>query len=199
MRLVATVVALAVVGAAGPAAAHVGAGAAAGFGQGLVHPPGGADHLLAMMAVGLVAAGIGGRALWAVPLSFLGAMALGGALGAHGVPLPHGETAAAASVLAFGSIAAARRALPVAAASAVAAAFALFHGQLHGSEMAAGTPGLPYGIGFLVSTAALHAVGLGLGRATLRPRRFAAGDALYRSAGAATALAGAALLVAAAA
>ena len=35
--------------------------------HGLAHPVGGADHLLAMVALGLLAAQLGGRAVWALP------------------------------------------------------------------------------------------------------------------------------------
>ena len=39
-----------------------------GWADGVLHPLLGADHVLAMLAVGLWAAQLGGRALWAVPL-----------------------------------------------------------------------------------------------------------------------------------
>ncbi|MDB2552046.1 HupE/UreJ family protein, partial [Paracoccus sp. (in: a-proteobacteria)] len=51
---------------------------------GLIHPVSGADHMLAMIAVGLLAAQIGGRALLALPLSFVGAMVAGGVAGHAG-------------------------------------------------------------------------------------------------------------------
>ena len=42
-----------------------------------------------MVAVGLFAARLGGRALWLVPASFVTAMALAGAVGITGFALPH--------------------------------------------------------------------------------------------------------------
>src|SRR5262249_58899472 len=70
------------------ALAHPGHGAD-GFTHGFAHPLGGLDHVLAMVAVGLYAALLGGRALWLVPASFVGMMAVGGALGmAGGAPPP---------------------------------------------------------------------------------------------------------------
>ena len=48
----------------GSAFAHPGAGHAAGFVHGFMHPVGGLDHVLAMVAVGLFAAVGGGRGLW---------------------------------------------------------------------------------------------------------------------------------------
>ena len=64
--------------APGVAMAHPGHGAELGLSAGLAHPWSGIDHVLAMTAVGLLAARLGGRALWAVPAAFLGLMALGG-------------------------------------------------------------------------------------------------------------------------
>ena len=82
-RIAATAAALLALSGARPA--HTGAGATSGFVHGFAHPVGGIDHVLAMVAVGLYAALLGGRALWLVPASFVGVMALGGALGIVGV------------------------------------------------------------------------------------------------------------------
>ncbi len=84
--------ALGLLGAASPALAHTGHGDAHGFIAGFMHPVGGLDHVLAMVAVGLFAAHLGGRALWAVPAAFVALMAVGGALGMNGVAVPYVET-----------------------------------------------------------------------------------------------------------
>jgi urease accessory protein len=63
---------------AGTASAHTGDHAVTGFASGLAHPLLGLDHLFAMIAIGLWAAQQGGRALWAVPAAFAGAMVVGG-------------------------------------------------------------------------------------------------------------------------
>ena len=119
--------------------------------------------MLAMVAVGLVAAQVGGRAILLVPLSFIGMMVVGGALGASGVVLPHVETAIALSVAVLGAAVAMRLTMPVAAAMALVGVFAVFHGHAHGAEMPEAASGLAYGAGFVAATALLHAVGLGLG------------------------------------
>ena len=77
-----------------PALAHTGAGVVGGFSAGFSHPILGFDHLLAMIAVGLWGAQIGGRALWELPVTFPLVMAIGGALGISGVPLPADEVVA---------------------------------------------------------------------------------------------------------
>ena len=53
-----------------PAFAHSGH-STSDFASGFTHPFGGIDHVLAMVAVGLLAATLGGRALWAVPAAFV--------------------------------------------------------------------------------------------------------------------------------
>jgi urease accessory protein len=175
---------------AGPAAAHT-AGGVDGVAAGLVHPLGGLDHLLAMIAVGLWAAQLGQRALWAVPGAFVVVMAVGGALGAAGVALPHVEPALAASVLALGLLVAFAVRLPAAAGAAIAGLFALFHGHAHGTELPAATSALLFGVGFVAATALLHGIGLAVG---LRLRD-EAGRMLLRAAGAGTAAAGRMLFV----
>jgi urease accessory protein len=138
------------------------------FAGGFAHPLSGWDHLLAMIAVGLWAAQLGGRARWLVPAAFVGVMALGAALARTGVPMPGVEQGIAASVLALGLLIAAAVRLPLAAGMALVGLFAIFHGLAHGAEMPATTGGLAYGAGFVAATALLHAAGLGLGLLTAR-------------------------------
>ena len=87
--------------------AHVGVGETSGFLHGMGHPLSGLDHICAMVAVGLWAAQMGGRAIWAVPLTFVSVMALGGVLGMLGVQIPFVETGIVISVLALGVLIAA--------------------------------------------------------------------------------------------
>lgn len=145
---------------AGTASAHTGDHAVVGFASGFSHPFLGLDHLLAMVAVGLWAAQQGGRALWAVPAAFVGAMVLGGVVAWTGGALPGVEGAIALSVLVLGLLIATRQAWAVPFGMAIAAVFALFHGYAHGLEMPqAASPGL-YAAGFVLGTAFLHGVGI---------------------------------------
>ena len=64
--------------AASPAFAHVGQGSTAGFAHGLLHPLSGIDHVIAMLAVGVYAAMLGGRSMELLPLAFVGVMIVGG-------------------------------------------------------------------------------------------------------------------------
>lgn len=130
-----------------------------GIGWGLMHPFTGLDHLLAMVAVGLWAVQLRGRALWALPAAFVSAMALGGALGLPGVQMPMVEPLVLSSVLVLGAMVAFSARLPLAASAGIVAVSALFHGQAHGAEMPAVDGWLPI-VGFVISTAALHALGI---------------------------------------
>ena len=123
------------------------------FSGGFAHPLSGWDHLLAMIAVGLWAAQLGGRARWLVPSAFVGVMALGAALGHAGLMFPGVEQGIAASVLVLGLLIATAVRLPVAAGMALVGLFAGFHGIAHGAEMPATAGGLSYGAGFILATA----------------------------------------------
>ncbi len=48
-----------------------------------------------MVAVGLLAANQGGKALWLIPLSFMSMMAMGGALGMANAAFPMSNSASA--------------------------------------------------------------------------------------------------------
>jgi urease accessory protein len=96
----------------------------------------------------------------------------------------------ALSVLVLGLASAIATRLPVAAAAAVVALFAMFHGHAHFMELAAGAAWGPYVAGMVLATALLHAAGMGLALGLGRLRAW-----LPRSLGAATALAGAWMLV----
>jgi urease accessory protein len=153
------------------------------FSGGFAHPFSGWDHLLAMIAVGLWAAQLGGRARWLVPAAFVGVMTLGAVLGHGGHAFAGLEQGIAASVLVLGLLVASAARLPLAGGMGLVGLFALFHGMAHGAEMPATAAGLEYGIGFVLATALLHAAGVGLGmlgarRSTLISRIAGVGIAL---------------------
>jgi len=162
-RVGAVGLALATLAAPSAAFAHTGVGDASGFAHGLMHPITGLDHILAMVAVGIFAWQLGGRALWLVPATFVAVMALGGALGVAGIDVPAVETGIALSVVVLGAAVAAGYKVPVAAAMALVGVFAVFHGHAHGAEMPEDAGGLAYGLGFMTGTALLHLAGLAIG------------------------------------
>jgi urease accessory protein len=175
------------------ASAHPGHEGTPGFIHGFLHPLGGIDHILAMVAVGLFAAQLGGRALWLVPASFVVTMAAAGIAGMAGLELPYVEAGIALSILVLGAAIALETTMPVAAAMGLVAFFAIFHGHAHGAEMPETMSGLAYGAGFVAATAALHALGIGLGLFIGHTGQTAS-RRILQIGGSAAALAGAALL-----
>ena len=144
------------------ALAHPGHGF--GFDAGFLHPLTGADHLLAMVGVGLWAATLGGRARWALPAGFLAAMALAGALAMNvglGVAAQAVQPAIIASVILLGAVVALAVRAPLAVALPLVGLFGLAHGAAHGAEMVGN--GLIFGVAMLLATALLHGAGLALG------------------------------------
>lgn len=151
--------------------AHTGVGDTSGVLHGFMHPVGGLDHVLAMVAVGFFAAALGGRALWLVPLSFVGMMVAGFLLGTSGIGLPYGELAIGASGIVIAAAALLGRHIPTYAAMALVGGFAVFHGVAHGAEMPLDAPGLDYGLGFTLATVLLHLTGIAGGYAIAGLRR----------------------------
>ena len=173
-----------------PAFAHLNPEEHGSFMAGFSHPLFGLDHILVMVAVGLWASQIGGRALWLVPAAFVVTMALGFGLAVAGVDLPFVEPAILASVVALGLLVAMAARFDTIASAALVAAFALFHGHAHGGELGA-AGAASFGIGFVVATALLHAAGIAIG---IGVARIANGAILARIIGGLTAVTGVALI-----
>jgi urease accessory protein len=171
--------------------AHTGAGYAHGFADGLVHPLGGLDHILAMVTVGVLAWQLGGRAIWLLPASFLVLMGVGGVLALAGGSLPWVEVGIAVSVIVFGIMITLGTKAPLALAMGIVGLFAVFHGHAHGTEMPITASGAAYGAGFVLATALLHAAGIALGYLI---GRISHEQLAYRLAGCGVVLAGVGIL-----
>ena len=171
--------------------AHTGAGYAHGFADGLMHPLGGLDHILAIVTVGVLAWQLGGRAIWLLPASFLALMVVGGVLALAGGSLPWVEVGIAASVIVFGIMVTLGTKAPLALATGIVGLFAVFHGHAHGTEMPSTASGAAYGAGFVLATALLHAAGIALGYLI---GRMSHKQLAYRLAGCAVVLAGIGIL-----
>jgi urease accessory protein len=153
----------------GPAAAHIIQGAQGGFGSGFAHPLTGPDHFLAMFAVGLWGAQMGGRQVWTLPVTFPLIMVVGGVIGMLGVPLPAIEIGIALSILALGlAIALAWRPAEWIALMLIAY-FALCHGYAHGAELPLSADPADYAIGFVLATGMIHLFGIGVGLGLNKP------------------------------
>jgi len=150
--------------------AHPGHGTS-GLVSGLSHPLFGLDHLLAMVAVGLCAAKLGGTARWLLPVLFVSIMVLGGGVAIAGMHLPGVELGIVASVIVLGMLLIFARSGAKVPAALLVSGFALFHGYAHGAEMPAAAGAATYALGFAFATAALHGLGL-LGGQWLQARHW---------------------------
>ena len=148
------------------ALAHPGHGG--GLAAGVAHPVSGIDHVLAMVAVGLLAAQTGSRAIWMLPLTFVSLMLMGGVLSLGHAPVPLVEQGIMASVLVLGVLVAMAGKVPMFVATGSVGLFAVFHGYAHVTEMRSGSSPAAYAAGFIVATILLHAVGLGVGQIARR-------------------------------
>jgi urease accessory protein len=184
MRLKHSLLVISMMVAAMPALAHTGSHPASGFGDGFAHPFGGLDHTLAMVAVGLFAAVLAGRALWALPATFASIMLIGGVIGFMGIEIPAVEAGIALSVIIFGAALAARIRCRISVAMMLTGIFAIFHGYAHGAEMPVEAAAAHYCIGFVSATVLLHGAGLAFG-AVLSPRQM-----IHRLAGLVISIAG---------
>jgi urease accessory protein len=151
---------------ASAAHAHTVAGAGGGFASGFTHPLFGFDHVVAMVAVGLWGAVLGAPAIWLLPVVFPLVMALGGALGVAGVPLPAVETGIALSGVVLGLLVALAVKAPLWVAAVIVGVFAVFHGHAHGTELPGAANPYAYAAGFVVGTGLLHLAGIAIGGLT---------------------------------
>jgi urease accessory protein len=150
-----------------PAFAHLNPAEHGSLLAGISHPLFGLDHILAMVAVGLWAALLATQAkqesaLWLVPFAFVGTMVIGFAAALFNMPLPFVEPVILASVVTIGLLAAIALRVPTWAGMVIVAFFAFFHGHAHGGELGA-AGAITFGVGFALSTALLHALGIGFG------------------------------------
>jgi urease accessory protein len=146
------------------AEAHTFGSQGAGLMAGLTHPFVGLDHLLAMIAVGIWAGQLGGRAVWLIPLTFVSVMAAAATLASFGLLLPLIEPAIACSVLVLGLLIAGSVRLPTSVGALLVCLFAVFHGYAHGLELPQAASPILYGAGFVLATALLHGLGIGFAR-----------------------------------
>lgn len=145
------------------ASAHSETGTVGGFVSGFQHPLTGLDHIVAMVAVGLWGAFLGGRAMWMLPVIFPVVMAFGGALGVLGIPLPSVETGIALSGIILGLMVTLAARPPLWVSALIVGFFAVFHGHAHGTELPAAANAMTFAMGFVISTGLLHLGGIAFG------------------------------------
>src|SRR5262245_52788136 len=137
---------------------------AASFVSGFAHPLHGADHLVAMLTVGVWGALAGGRAIRVWPIAFVATMLVGFASATAGIAVPLVEPAILSSIVVLGLLVAFAAEARLWLGAAIIGLFAFFHGHAHGIEAVPANAGA-YAAGLTLATSALHAAGIGLCRA----------------------------------
>jgi urease accessory protein len=139
-----------------------------------------------MVAVGLWGAFLGSPSIWILPVVFPLVMAVGGALGVAGIPIPAVETGIAASAVVLGAMVAFAVRPPIWVAGLIVGAFAVFHGHAHGAELPSAANPLAFSLGFVIATGLLHLCGIAFGLGV----RWPAGKIAVQTGGGLIALAG---------
>jgi urease accessory protein len=168
-------------------------GSDTGLFNGLMHPVFGLDHLLAMISVGVVSVQLGGNNIWRIPMAFVGAMTIGGALGIWRLTLLHTEVGIATSVLVLGiGIVVAHRHMSPWPITGLVLLFGACHGYAHGLEIPKSASPALYTLGFMISTSVLHILGVVIGEVATMQRWLRSG---LRFTGAVVAASGVAFLL----
>lgn len=147
------------------ALAHTGQGDH-GFLDGFSHPFMGADHLLAMLVVGVWSM-LNSRRVWLAPIVFVTLLTVGALAGQHGLQVPQLEPLVAASVLVLGVMLSLPFKLGSATSLAIIGGFAFCHGVAHGGELSTGNSVLA---GIVLGSALLHASGMTFAHFVLKSR-----------------------------
>lgn len=145
------------------ASAHTGSHEVSGFFSGISHPFLGLDHLLVMLGVGLWASRLSRTQAGLTVAAFLGFMVIGAGLAMLGFAVEGVEAGILGSVLFVGLLLVLPRIAPPILTVCLLASFAILHGFAHGLEMPSAFEPVHYALGFLLATAILHGIGLGLG------------------------------------
>ena len=147
----------------GSASAHMIEPQMEGIGSGFGHPLTGQDHFLAMFAVGLWGAQMGGSQVWRLAVTFPMIMVVGVMLAMFGLPLPHVEVGIALSVITLGAAIGFAWHPRSWVALTLIAFFAICHGFAHGTELPKTVNPTDFVIGFVIATGLIHLLGIGVG------------------------------------
>ncbi|MEW4455250.1 HupE/UreJ family protein [Bremerella sp. JC817] len=133
------------------------------FLDGILHPWFSAEHLLAMLAIGILAVHVEKGSIIAVPIVFLTSMLAGAGLNGSGIAIPWVETWVAISMIILGILLAVGWKYPELMLAIVVAGCGLFHGYAHGMIYRAPTLSLSLLAGLTIGCALVLALGIWIG------------------------------------
>ncbi len=137
--------------------------------SGLLHPILGFDHLMAMIAVGLLSIQLGTQHVYRLPLCFVIVLMIGALVGLAEIPMPQVEGIISVSVFILGLAIASGGRVGVMIAYPIVAVFAFYHGHAHGVEIPTLASPVSFIAGFMIASAVLHLLGVLIGAVVRRP------------------------------
>jgi len=143
---------------ASPAGAHSGS-VGHGLTGGFAHPFGGGDHVVTMIALGILSHHLGRRARWLLPQLLGLGMTTGGVLAARGVALPGIEAIIAGSAMLFSATVFLGVRVAPRIVYILAAVVAVLNGHMHIAEIPAEAGLFSYGVGLLCASGVLYGCG----------------------------------------
>jgi urease accessory protein len=141
-----------------------------GLREGFLHPVLGPDHLVTMIAVGLVSIVLGGVAIWRVPAVFVLALVVGGVAGYWDFELVAVELWIVGSLAIIGVVLLTRARPKLSWARVAAALFGFAHGNAHGLELPVAAGPVGFAVGFTLASLCCHMTGIGIGALVARTR-----------------------------
>ncbi|MBV7340119.1 HupE/UreJ family protein [Chloroflexi bacterium TSY] len=127
------------------------------------NPIAGWDHLVAIIAVGIVSTKMDGRSIWGVLLLFLPSIAVGYSIGIQHVIWPYAEWGVPLSLVGLGLLMTLPRRPQLLVVSLTILLFGMSHGYAHGIEWIDKTSGWWHSLGFLGITIGVYIMGVILG------------------------------------
>ena len=168
---------------ASPAADAHALSTGAGLMSGFAHPLLGIDHLAAMIAIGLWASQFRGAALWLIPMSSLAGVLAGASLCFAGMSMPMLEPGIFLSLLLIGGLVGLELRPGLRVSLILIAIASAWHGAAHAVDFGIAPHLAIFTAGFMISTATLHLIGIGIGTAlALAPGRRMIGAAVVATA-----------------
>lgn len=134
--------------------------------SGLLHPFTGVDHLLILLAVGLIAAKQDDKAVFAFPAVFFVLMAVGSLLNIYGVQITFVETLIALSLVAFGLLITINQKQRSKMLFPGVSFFAVFHGYAHAAEIPTDSNAMQYFSALMLMSLAICLSGYVMGLTT---------------------------------
>lgn len=131
-----------------------------GLSHGFWHPLLGLDHLLAALAVGLLASQ-SSHSKWIIPSTFIIGMILGSVLGFLNLKFPFVEAGILMSIFVMGIALTMQSSLSLKKCIPFLLFFGFFHGHAHGMELKEMESALFTLLGLVLSTSLIHGAGLG--------------------------------------